>query len=127
LQGSSLGECELHAGRRLHLAVLDEDVVLPSRGDAQQEPQAQAVGVERIERGDPQHILEEEGVDLHQQEDCHQAQALQQALGGPHHGPVEVVPRVRPELCQRAPCLQHGHSFRTSQDTKPGLGGGAAK
>ena len=51
------------------LCGVDEDVVLPHAGNGHQKEEHQAVGVQRVEGGDPEDVLEEKGVELRDQDD----------------------------------------------------------
>ncbi len=55
----------------------EELVVLAGGREGQEEEKHQPEGVEGVARGDPQHVLQEEGIDLEQEEGCDGKNALQ--------------------------------------------------
>ena len=88
-------------GRAAYLIVLNEDVVLPHGRNAHEEEQDEPIGVQRVQWRHPQDVLEEECVHFDKEEHCDEADALQEPHRAAEHCPVESVPGVGPELCQR--------------------------
>lgn len=61
-------------------------------------PDDKAVGVQWVPWWDPQHIFEEEGVDLHNEDDDHQSNGLYESNGARKKIPLILVPVGRCEL-----------------------------